>query len=125
MNLTNIRMPNTLKTIGSHAFESCGFTQIEIPNGVTDIESDVFYYCTGLTSVAIPNSVKSIGEGAFNYCSGLTNVTIGSGVTNIGYSAFNGCSGLTSMTFLGKTLAQVQGMANYSWEVDPSIIQVG
>ena len=36
-----------------------------IPNSVTEIGYNTFYYCSGLTSVTIPNSVTSIGDAAF------------------------------------------------------------
>lgn len=96
-----------------------------IPYGVTSIGDGVFNGCSSLMGVTIGNSVRSIGERAFSSCTSLTSVTIPNSVTSIGNYAFAGCQSLTSVTFLGKTLAQVQGMANYSWGVDPSIIQVG
>lgn len=73
--------------------------------------------------MTIPDSVISIGVSAFANCNKLTSVVIPDSVTSIASSAFSGCSGLTSVTFLGKTLAQVQSMANYSWGVsDTSVI---
>ena len=77
-----------------------------IPNSVTSIGDDAFYWCDGLTSVTIPNSVTSIGERAFTHCYDLTSVTIGSGVTSIGYSAFYYCTGLTSVT-IGSGLTSI------------------
>lgn len=44
----------------------------EIPQGVTDISQDAFYYCLSLTSVTIPASVTKIDDYAFGYCSSLT-----------------------------------------------------
>ena len=73
-------------------------TSINIPDGVTSIESETFRGCSGLTSINIPEGVTSIGEGAFRNCSGLTSINIPDGVTSIAESAFNGCSGLTSLT---------------------------
>ena len=49
----------------------------------------------------IPNSVTSIGEDAFYYCIGLTNVTVGGSVTSIGDYAFENCTSMTGIYFLG------------------------
>ena len=94
-----------------------GITSVTIPGSVTVIGDGAFYDCSGLTSVTIGDGVVSIGSSAFSGCSGLTSVTIGNGVTSIDSYAFMDCSGLTSVTFLGKTKAQVQGMANHYWSL--------
>ena len=72
--------------------------------------------------VEIGSAVTSIGTGAFYMCGSLTSVTVPSSVTGIGYAAFSGCSGLTSVTFSGKDKATVQGMANYSWELNSGCV---
>jgi hypothetical protein len=69
-----------------------------VPNGVTSIGDEAFYYCTSLTSVTIGTNVTSIGEGAFFYCTSLTNVTIGTNVTSLAGQAFLYCTSLTSVT---------------------------
>ena len=124
--LTNVTIPASVTSIGDSAFFGCNeLESVTIPESVTSIGEWAFDGCDLLTNVTIPNSVTSIGMGAFDGCDSLTNVTIGSGVNSIGQVAFMGCSGLTSVTFLGKTLAQVQAMANYSWGIeDTSIINV-
>lgn len=93
-------------------------------NDVTSIGTEAFFRCYELTSVTIPNSVTSIGTYAFYSCS-FTELTIPDSVTSIEDHAFTECGSLTSMTFLGKTLAQVQGMTNYPWGIsNTSIINV-
>ena len=45
-----------------------------IPDGVTSIGSQAFYYCSSLESVTISDSVTSIGSGSFFYCSSLMSI---------------------------------------------------
>ena len=63
-------------------------SDVTIPDGVTKIEDEAFWECTGLTSIKIPNSVTTIGSSAFVCCIGLTSVTIPDSVTSIGDCAF-------------------------------------
>ena len=75
-----------------------GLTAYTIPDSVTEIGGDAFYYCTSLTSVTIPDSVTEIGWFAFEGCTSLTSVTIPDSVTEIGRGAFHSCTSLTSVT---------------------------
>ena len=88
ISLTNIALPNNLKTIGDEAFYQNNLTTVNIPNGVTSIGNSAFN-SNQLTNVTIPNSVTAIGELAF-YSNQLTDVTIPNGVITIGKSAFEG-----------------------------------
>ena len=119
--LSSIIIPDSVTSIGSHAFEGCaaeivwgnapkvteigdyafyGYegTSITIPECVTSIGYMAFSGCSGLTSITIPDSVTRIGDYAFAYCDGLTSIIIPDSVTSIGYMAFSGCSGLTLIT---------------------------
>ena len=84
--------------IGDSAFKHSSVAAIALPNSVSTLGDQAFFYCYSLTSMTIPNSVTRIGDGAFGGCSGLTNVTIGEGVTSIGFRAFDACSSLTNIT---------------------------
>ena len=72
-------------------------TEYTIPDTVTEIDSEAFYYCSALEAVVIPDSVITIGSYAFYYCEALSSVTMGSGVEEISSYAFSGCSALTSL----------------------------
>ena len=68
----NTIIPNSVTSIGNHAFRECGgLTSITIGSSVTSIGDDAFGYCSSLTSIIIPNSVTSIGDYSFFGCSGL------------------------------------------------------
>jgi len=71
---------------------------VVIENGVENIGSNAFSYCTNLTSVIIPNSVKSIGYSAFSNCTVLFSITIPGSVTEIRTYAFSKCTFMNSVT---------------------------
>jgi len=104
--LTSVAIPNSVTSIGQHAFANNDLTNVTIPNSVTSIEYGAFQG-NRLTSVTIPSSVTTIGEQAF-WANRLTSVTIPSSVTSIGKNAFKD-NQLTSITIganvtLGDTL---------------------
>jgi hypothetical protein len=72
-------------------------TDLVIPDGVTSINSEVFYGYTYLKSVTIPDSVTSIGWWAFCKCDSLESVSLGNGVTTIGNGAFGNCLSLKNI----------------------------
>ena len=96
--LTDVKLPNSVTSIGEEAFEGCGLTNITLPSKVNSIGSFAFYQCSSLTSITLPDSVTSIGDDAFEFCSSLTNITLPSKVNSIGNFAFSHCSSLTGVT---------------------------
>ncbi len=109
-NLTSVTIGNSVTTIGGWAFSSCrNLTSVTIPNSVTTIDNGAFN-SSGLISVNIPNSVTTVGEWAFGYCDNLTSVTIGNSVTTIGKGAFNSCDNLSSVT-IGNSVTTIGSKA--------------
>lgn len=96
-NLTNVELPDSLKSILDRAFNCCtSLICIVIPYGVSDLGCSVFNYCISLKSVTIPNSVTSIGSSAFWGCASLTSVVFPDAVMSIEASVFARCTGLKS-----------------------------
>ena len=100
----NLRIPNSVTSIGSRAFYSCGLDgELIISHCITSIGDFVFYGTkfSNLVFEDLPDKksqLTSIGSSAFYMCSSLNNeLIIPNSVTSIGTSAFNGCTKLTSI----------------------------
>ncbi len=102
--LTSVDLSNTsLTEIPYCAFSGCtALTNLTLPQGLKTIGETAFADTQSLSSVVIPASVEEIGKRAFGsevealYC-GISSVTIeeGSQLTTIGDEAFYKCKNLT------------------------------
>lgn len=93
----NSIIPNSITSIGDHAFHERSVQEITIPSGVKHIGNYAFYDSL-LTNITLNKGLKTIGNYAFAYCEKLTDVTIPSGVKQIGNHAFYNLASLTNMT---------------------------
>ena len=82
-----------------------------IPNDVTRIGNNAFYYCSSLTGeLVIPEQITSIGEYAFEKCTGLTgSLVIPNTVVELGESAFGNCTGFDGTLTLSENLTYIGG----------------
>ena len=76
-----------VKKIAANAFYNSKFTQLILPNSITEI-GDTAFASSRLTQLTLPSSLVRIGTGAFINCPELTNLIIPDSVTEIGDSAF-------------------------------------
>ncbi|WP_051436857.1 leucine-rich repeat domain-containing protein [Brachyspira alvinipulli] len=137
-NLANIKLPNTITTIGESAFKSCvSLRNINFPSSITEIgegafhgcyilshvdlqntkitkiNQQTFYDCASLKTVLLPNSLTDIGATSFNYCLSLTHITLPQNVTIIEQSAFSDCKSLKSIE-LNNKLTTISGFAFFN-----------
>lgn len=90
--IMSVEIPNTVKIIGTSAFENCAkLTEVYIPAGVI-LGERCFAGCASLVSVVIPAGVTSIPDYAFAYCTSLAGVTLPEGLVTIGAYAFEYCA---------------------------------
>ncbi len=92
--LYNLKIADSVKSIGNSAFEGCiELRTVVIPNGVTTIESSAFANCS-IMNLYIGDGVTDIAPNAFYGCDEMTNVTIGKSLKSVGKNAFSGCDSL-------------------------------
>ncbi|MGD9419506.1 MAG: leucine-rich repeat domain-containing protein [Verrucomicrobiota bacterium JB025] len=94
----HVALPAETSEIGSGALAGSDFASIDLPAGITEIVSSMFYGCTEMTSIVIPETVTSIGHSAFAHCYSLEEIEIPDTVSSIGIHVFYVCSGLTRVT---------------------------
>jgi hypothetical protein len=105
--LTNITIPNKIKTISYYSFSGCSnLTSVIIPDGVVTIESNAFSNCSKLTNITLPDSIENIYSNAFTNCVGLNSIRISNNIKTIGNDVFSGCTNL-------KTFSASDSTANY------------
>ncbi|MCQ4672836.1 leucine-rich repeat protein [Lactonifactor longoviformis] len=88
-------------------------TQVEIPEGVTEIGTGAFQNNTGLQKVILPVSIRKIGNNAFRGCTGLSEINWDMDSVTIGDYAFYNCGKLTGELILPEGTDTVGSYAFY------------
>lgn len=96
--LTTINLDGVTEIAGK-AFSGCGFTNIRIPDNMTEIPDHLFSGCNKLVTVDL-NRIQRIGVGAFAEC-GFTKVSLPATVELIDGGAFQGCPNLEEVRLEG------------------------
>ncbi|MBO5370970.1 MAG: leucine-rich repeat domain-containing protein, partial [Clostridia bacterium] len=76
-------------------------TAYEIPDGVTQLDTQAFSGCASLTDVIIPEGVTDLPKGLFEDCVSLSSVTVPSTVKAIDDECFGGCDSLSQIYYCG------------------------
>lgn len=131
VNLTHMRVPTAVLTIGTKAFYGCTYMkELTIPSSVTKVGENAFDNCTGkltihcnvfagmfryskFTELVVEEGATSVERLAFAYNTSLRKVKIGKGVITIGSEAFRECSALSDVE-IGPWVKEIQGLAFYN-----------
>ena len=104
-NLNTITIPNTVTSIGKHAFSNTAITSFTVEDHVKTLGTEVFYGCKKLTrinfntsSLGLENSNKNfhhyLPTNICSNCLSLTTVRLHDNITGLGHSVFSGCNKL-------------------------------
>ena len=111
----NTVIPDDVTRIGDNAFYYCStFTgKLVIPENITSIGKYAFEKCTGLTgSLIIPNTVVELGESAFAYCTGFDGtLTLSESLTFIGGWTFEECGGFKGSLVIPNLVTEIGSSA--------------
>ncbi len=88
INLSELVLADSIKTIQHGAFSNCNLKSVKLPNQLETIEAMAFYLNSSLKSIILPRTVKSIGNSAFEECTGLESIYLPQNIDKIGSRAF-------------------------------------
>ena len=92
--ITSVTLPNTLQTIGHVCFEGTSIKEIDIPNSVISIGEHAFNFCQKLERAKLPSNLAAIPDGLFYECTKLSTVELPQKLKEIGDAAFGCCRSL-------------------------------
>ena len=95
--LKGIVLPESLNSIGSHAFTGTAIETIVLPDGLDYISFRAFENCSSLTSISLPKELNYIDSEVFKDCASLRSVYIPNGPDSIRMEAFMNCTSLKSV----------------------------
>lgn len=97
--LTEVLLPETVRTVNSYAFRNTAITTLDLSN-ITKLGTHAFY--NSMLKSADLSNLTSIPAYAFANCLDLTSVNL-SGVSSVGSYAFHECFSLKDINFSGVT----------------------
>lgn len=132
--ITEVNLPEGVKTVESSAFERCeNLTAVRLPSSLTTIESKAFSSCENLKTVRIEkkSSLKTIGDNSFEM-SGLEEFVFPAAAEIVGNYVFMDCASLTESYFEEGTALQQFGYGVYwgcsalvSAHIPPAVTYLG
>lgn len=100
---------------GSTFFRCYKLTDIEIPETVKSIYSQCFYECKALANIIIPKDVSDIGGSAFYNCTSLATVSVKATTPpTLGTNVFKGCTVLEKIIVPTGTKSAYSSATNWS-----------
>lgn len=151
-NLKNIKIADTVSSIGTYSLAGTAVETIDLPHALTTIKPSAFQACVKLTEIELPDNLLKLGNYAFagsgiteiyipdsvslesTYemptskifygCKNLKTVVLGKNVTNCPTGIFGDCESLEIIVILGK-LTKISTSAFYNCTSLSDVYYVG
>ena len=129
--LTDIIIPESVRSIGAHAFSGCSIKGINLPSNLETIGSHAFHE-SGIESINIPATVLEIGDAAFSLCEQLKTITSfiedpfdlsEEASAHSGWTIFGGCD-LSSITLYVPYGTKAKYQSTKVWKDFPNIVEM-
>lgn len=116
MNFTEVRMPDTITEIADSAFYQCySLKSVKLSNNLKIIRGSAFKNCHALVNISLPESLETIESSAFRSCQSLESITIPKNVKDLsGSMIFDDCKNVQSIQILAETQNLVIGPSCFS-----------
>lgn len=96
--LKRVVLPDTVTKIGYEAFYyRTGLEEVIFSANLELIECDAFYNCSSLKNISLPDSLRVIEGQAFAGCELLTKVELPNGIEKVATCAFSQCTNLAEI----------------------------
>ena len=108
-NLSTIKLPTSLETIGFRSFYGCfAIKTITFSPQLKEIKDEAFQNCINLSELTFENSTKplKIGNRCFYNCTAINNIDLPESLISIGISAFQYCTSLNTIS-IPSTLSNI------------------
>ena len=104
--LRTVTLPASLRRLSLGVFRNSGLERIEIPYGVTEIDTACFRDCADLKEITLPPHITYVAEALFRGCASLESITVPEGVTELREAAFRSCTSLKT-AYMPNTLRRM------------------
>lgn len=109
LNVTSVRLPSSLRSIGKGAFVGClALEEVMLPATLDSIGEYAFAGCAALHEVMLPASVRVVDTGAFMGCTSLTSFKVepNNRLKRLNATALLNCPSLTTLD-LGSSIRTI------------------
>lgn len=122
-NLVEVQLPEGIIQINCSAFSDCtALRSIQLPKSLKIIQAKAFWCCTSLTSIVIPENVEVIEDEAFWGCKNLQYVEIQGKITRIAEETFDNCRSINTV-ILPASLMEI-GHDAFGWCAENAYVRI-